>query len=275
MIGAPSKLELPLDVTWSIDVQLSTRSEPILTLNPRRVCATASVGKVLLLLAIADAINSERIPPDTRVVRAEAPAVADSGMWQHLRTASLPVTDLCALVGATSDNWATNALIEAIGLESVTAIGRRIGMTQTQLLDIVREDRSPTDPPALSMGSAAELRQLCQMLHTGEAISPAVSKQVRGWLALNTDLSMVAASFGLDPLAHIEPDRGFLLWNKTGTNDGVRGDVGVVGYGSETVSYAVLANWSTVDLRDSLRDEVLAAMHAIGDLIRSALAGKP
>ena len=55
-----------------------------------------------------------------------------------------------------------------------------------------------------------------------------VSRRLRRWLSANTDLSMVASAFCLDPLAHFEPDRGIMLVNKTGTNAGVRADAGRV-----------------------------------------------
>ena len=66
----------------------------------------------------------------------------------------------------------------------------------------------------------------------GDAVSTSVSSQVLGWLATGVDLSMVGAAFGLDPLAHAVPDRGISLHNKTGTDAGVRADVGLVGTSS-------------------------------------------
>ncbi len=65
-------------------------------------------------------------------------------------------------------------------------------------------------------------------LHRGDIVSPEVSARVLRWVAANADLSMVAAAFGLDPLAHAEPDRGITLINKTGTISTVRADVGIV-----------------------------------------------
>jgi beta-lactamase class A len=79
---------------------------------------------------------------------------------------------------------------------------------------------------------------------------------------------MVASAFGLDPLAHAGgADRGITLWNKTGTDSGVRADVGAVRHGTGTVAYAVICNWRAEDRADP-RDQVLAAMRAIGDLLR-------
>jgi beta-lactamase class A len=78
---------------------------------------------------------------------------------------------------------------------------------------------------------------------------------------------MVASAFDLDPLSHA----GAVLRNKTGTDEGVRADVGVVtGPLGATVSYAVLANWSPAA---ATVGEVLATMRALGDAIR-VLVGK-
>ncbi len=267
-----AELDLPSEVDWSIDVRHSLHSEPLILVGPHHVCATASIGKLLLLVAIATAIETGHLSPETILERDDAIAVADSGLWQHLHSANIPLSDLCVLVGATSDNWATNALIEIVGLPEVAETGRLLGMRQTRLLDIVRDERTPDDPPALSVGSAAELRHLCESIRTGNNVSPKVAQQVRAWLALNTDLSMVAGAFGFDPLAHGEADRGYALWNKTGTNHGVRGDVGVVQRGAASATYAVLANWTPVGSDDPLRDDVLRTMRTIGDQIRHSLA---
>ncbi len=80
-------------------------------------------------------------------------------------------------------------------------------------------------------------------LHRGDIVSPEVSARVLRWVAANADLSMVASAFGLDPLAHAEPDRGITLINKTGTISTVRADVGVVSGPAAEVAYAVLASW--------------------------------
>jgi beta-lactamase class A len=70
---------------------------------------------------------------------------------------------------------------------------------------------------------------------------------------------MVAAGLGLDPLAHLAPDRGLLLRHKTGTDTGVRADAGLLDGPERSLAYAVLARFD-----DTRRDEVLEAMRAIG-----------
>jgi beta-lactamase class A len=80
---------------------------------------------------------------------------------------------------------------------------------------------------------------------------------------------MVAAGLHLDPLAHVAADRGLLLRNKTGTDDGIRADVGLLRTRTPggVVCYAVLANGD--DAEHDGTAEVLAGMRRIG----GALAG--
>ena len=74
----------------------------------------------------------------------------------------------------------------------------------------------------------------------------------------------------LDPLAHgTEPDQGITLWNKTGTDPGVRADVGVVEIGDSSTSYAVICNWPGESAED--RSRVLRVMRATGEKIRLSL----
>jgi beta-lactamase class A len=125
----------------------------------------------------------------------------------------------------------------------------------------VRDVRTPDLPPRLSSGSAAELSGLMVALARGVCVSPAVSRRVGDWMLTSTDLSMVAAAAGLDPLAHTRPDRGVLLRSKTGIDDGVRADVGVLDGPAGRRCYAVAANWPP---EHGMRGAVLAAMRVVG-----------
>jgi beta-lactamase class A len=220
---------------------------------------TASVGKVLLLIAVARLIADDRLDPEMTTTRLPADAVADSGLWQHLRQQSLSVLDLAVLVGAISDNLATNVLLRLVGIASTAAVAELLDLEVTRLHDRVRDIRGPQDPPTLSTGTAAELAGLFGRLHRGRALGPAVSTRVLDWLNLDSDTSMVAGAFGLDPLAHTAPDRGRWLAHKTGTDLGVRADVGLLRGPRRSVAYAVLAEFD-----DDRRGEVLAEMRDWG-----------
>lgn len=249
-------------------VQVSARATDLATgkvlfsVDDHVVMPTASIGKVLLLVEVASRLAGTSPESFTVLDRAPRDAVGDSGIWQHLQSPSLPIADLAALIGATSDNLATNVLIRYVGLEAVRSRTEALGLTRTALLDLVRDHRGPDDAPQLSIGSAKELTWLFASLARGEVVSPDVSQRVVGWLSLNSDLSLVASAFGLDPLAHRMPDHNVLLMNKTGTDGGVRSEVGVLRGPRASVAYAVSMYFADTML--SSRLAVLDGMHQVG-----------
>lgn len=242
-------------------IDLNT-GRPVLAIDDRIVLPTASVGKILLLIEVSARMTAGDPSVHGIIERSSLDPVADSGLWRHLQVPALPIGDLAALVGASSDNLATNALIERVGLAAVRARGESLGLARTALLDVVRNSRGPDDAPQLSVGSTAELSRLFAALARHEAVDSVTSQRVMGWLSLGTDLSMVASAFGLDPLAHRGEDHGTLLVNKTGTDAGVRAEVGALRGASKAVSYAVTVQFTDDALATRLR--VLEAMRAVG-----------
>lgn len=251
------------DVAWSICI--ADGEEALASIHPDDVLSTASIGKLLLLLQLARQLEGGGLDPDSPLTRTEDLEVADSGLWQHFRVQSLPAEDLAVLVAAVSDNLATNVLLQRLGLENIQKVGTSIGLERTRLLDRVRRHRGDEDPARLSEGTARELAHFMSRLGEGQLVSEAVSARLRRWLAINVDLSMVAAPLALDPLAHVASDRGFSLLNKTGTDDNVRADVGCLVGPRRSVSYAVIANWAE---HTDPRDSVLETMRTIGSALR-------
>ncbi|MHC2999477.1 hypothetical protein OB08_09510 [Microbacterium sp. HJ5] len=258
---------------WSACVVDAASRETLAAHAPDDVLSTASIGKILLLVELARRFDAGELDREQAVSRADDP-VADSGLWQVMDASSLTLADAARLVGAVSDNLATNVLLDVVGLDAVARTATALRLRRTALIDRVRDERGPEHPTALSHGSAAELSALVAALHRGDVVNPRVSADVRDWLALGTDLSMVAGAFGLDPLAHRDPDRGVALWNKTGTDAAVRADVGAVRTPAGALGYAVLAEWSA-EAPPEVRDDVLRAMRETGRRLRARLAEAP
>lgn len=234
-------------------------------LDAQVVLPTASVGKIFLLLTVADLLDRGALDPSEQLEPVSDDAVADSGLLQYLADQRMSIDDLARLVGAVSDNLATNVLLRRVGLAAVHELTATLGVTASALNDYVRDDRRPgVHAATLSHGTGAELWSIAERLERGVLVSTTASARVRGWLAANTDLSMVASAFALDPLAHTVPDAGtgLGLFNKTGTDEGTRADVGVVRLGERRVAYAVIARWDGDDLVS--RSAVLDAMRAVG-----------
>jgi len=260
-------------VRWSVLAhRLDRPGAPLIEHGAATVLASASAAKMLLLIALAEGIETGSLTPDQPIARAATAPVADSGIWQHLRADTLALTDAARLVGLVSDNWATNALIDVVGgIEAITAVAERARLTAVCLHDKVRDVRAAAHPAALSTGSAGGYAALWAALAERRVLGAAVSERVWGWLCGGLDLSMVAAAFGLDPLSHSGPDRGVSVINKTGTDVGVRADTGVVSGPTGSVVYACLANWRVADPRDATRDAVLAVMGEIGAVLQEAV----
>lgn len=234
----------------------------LVAIDERIVLPTASIGKILLLIEVSARLTERDATGYGILDKTARDAVGDSGVWQHLQAPALPVADLASLVGATSDNLATNVLLRQVGLPAVRARTEELGLLRTALLDLVRDSRGPDDAPQLSVGSTAELMWLFSSLARGEVIDSLTSSRVLGWLSLNADLSMVASAFGLDPLSHRGTDHGLLLVNKTGTDTGVRAEAGVLRGPRAGVAYAVSVQFSDSSMAARLR--VLDAMRTVG-----------
>lgn len=234
----------------------------LLAIDDRIVLPTASVGKILLLIEVSARITSREFSSYGILDKTPLDFVGDSGIWQHLQAPSLPVADLATLVGAMSDNVATNVLLRQVGLAAVRKRTESLGLLRTALLDLVRDSRGPDDAPQLSVGSTAELSWLFGSLARGEIVDSLTSQRVMGWLSLSTDLSLVASAFGLDPLSHRVADHNTLLVNKTGSDAGVRSEVGALRGGRNAVSYSVTVQFEDRDLGARLR--VIEAMRTVG-----------
>lgn len=258
---------------WSVLVKDLGTGDILLSEDVDRVCETASIGKIFLLIDVACRIESGTLSPTDPIQIPDEHRVEESGILYRFVRQGIPVADAALLVGAFSDNLATNALIHMCGLDAVNGVASELGYTDTALLDYIRDEaRTPDMPFAASCGTARELVDVMARLHAGTVVSAQVSERVLGWLASDADTSMVADSFALDPLAHIDPEyQGMVLRHKTGTTDVVRADVGVVAGPQATVAYAVLANWRSAGTDQ--RVVVMDRMRTIGEQIRAHVTG--
>ncbi|TQL66874.1 beta-lactamase class A [Nocardioides albertanoniae] len=250
----------PGPARWSILAVDTASGDVILEHDPDLLLPTASVGKLFLLHHLAELIDADP-SVGRQLLRKDAVApVADSGLWQHLDAASLTVGDCARLVGAVSDNLATNVLLDHVGIAAVQAVAERLAAGGSTLLDSVRDVRRPEGPPMLSTGCASDWVAYFREPHP----------TVLSWLAPATDLSMLSSAFGLDPLAHTEPSStgpvdGLRVWSKTGTDDGVRAEVGLLEVGYRRAAYAAICRF------EGEVGPVLARMRAHGEQLLEAL----
>ncbi|MEV8635409.1 serine hydrolase [Streptosporangium sp. NPDC051023] len=202
----------------------------------------ASTGKLLLLAAVARRIASGELDPGEIVELREEDRCGGSGLLGLLSARRWPIGDLAVLTASVSDNTATNALLRRVGLDRVAESAAELGFARTRILDRIREPRLPSHPPTFAVGTAGELARFAAGLDGREEWTALMLR----WMAHNGDRSLVPAL-----LPHEAEEREVpasvpagKVWvaNKTGTDTGVRADVGVMIGPERRIGYAVLAN---------------------------------
>ncbi|WP_311416332.1 serine hydrolase [Microbacterium sp. ISL-103] len=213
----------------------------------------AGVGVVPLLIEVAAAFEAGTLDPLEIVERTSVDPVSTSGLWRHLHAPALPLEDLAVLAATAGDPIAVNALLQRVGHDRVRQRIESLGLRRTALLDRFRDERGPDDAPQVAVGSARELAGLFSALVNSKAVGASVSAQVSEWLSLNQDLSLVAASTGLDPFAHDHDAHGLLFINKTGRDRGVRAEAGVLAGPRAGVAYSLIVCFDDLSITHRLR----------------------
>ena len=245
------------------------------------VLPLASAGKLLLLAEIARELADGRIEAREELTIDPEDYCGGSGLLTGLSPRRWTIGDLARLTAAVSDNTATNALIRRIGLDRVNEGAKDLGLRRTRILDRIREPRLLSHPPTFALGTAREAAALAGRLAGAEPWA----RTVLDWLALNTDRTMVAATIPHDPEERgvretptlrvretsrvresAGPHRVLRVANKTGTDAGIRADVGVV-RGERTLCYAVIGSCTPGD-----EQRLVSGMRAVGVLIAHHLA---
>ncbi|WP_226831147.1 serine hydrolase [Brevibacterium sp. FME17] len=229
---------------------------------------TASMGKVFLLHTVLQMHVNGSLNLSERLSRRPSERVDESGIWYLMEQDDLSVYDVAVLVGAFSDNFATNVLIRRIGLENVARQVEDLGYRSSGLHDFLRWPRPAKAPRTLSTGTATEFSNLMARHAKDEFWDESTNEIFRRWLGAGADTSMVASAFDLDPLAHYNYQRDVWVWNKTGTNGTIRADSGIAMTPTRRVAYAVFANWE----KDTDRVvDVMPIMREAGDAIHRFL----
>ncbi|WP_422730919.1 serine hydrolase [Microbacterium abyssi] len=233
-------------------IDLDTGSQ-VLAGDDHVTLPVAGLGVVPLLIEVAAGFESGTLDPLEIVDRASTDAVTTSGIWRSLRAPALPLSDLAVLAASVGDPLAVNILLEQVGLDRVRQRIEALGLKHTAVLDRFRDVRGPDDAPHVAVGTARELAGLFSALVNSKAVDAAVSAQVSEWLSLNHDLSLVAASTGLDPFAHDHDAHGLLFINKTGQDRGVRAEAGVLAGPRAGVAYSMIVCFDDLSIAHRLR----------------------
>jgi beta-lactamase class A len=223
--------------------------------NENLTFPSASMGKIFILGYLSELTHSGDINLDQIIQVEDSDIVGDSGLLQYLHSRDYTYNDLATLVAAVSDNSATNTLIRVLGLQNIKEYTQSLGLKETGVLDLIRDVRNPTIHPfAPSQSNSFEYAKIIEIYKK--------DKLVKGWLLKNTDLSMVASAFNIDPLAHSQGEK---LFNKTGTDLGVRCDAGNILIGNHDYTYAMFVKFD--ESQSGNVDLVYSLMRQVGKLM--------
>lgn len=190
---------------------------------------SASVIKVPILSTLLDLVTAGQLALNDRVPVADDD-IGGSGALKYLALESVTLQQALALMITISDNVATNALIEHVGMAELNSSWARRGYGDFRLNRLLgRPPRTPEeDNYATAQASVDCLLDLDARASAGER-------------AAQLGLTLLAEQQVRDRIpAEAPPDLECL--NKTGELPGVRHDIGLLRRGNATVAVAMMAS---------------------------------
>ena len=156
----------------------------------------------------------------------------------------MTLLDLVKLMIIVSDNAATNIMIRRVGIENVNRTLRTLGCEKTTLNRLLF-DREASKRGVKNFITAGEIGKLLEGIYHGEIVSKEASRQMMEILLdqrLNGKLPFFIDSMGID-IAH-----------KTGEDDGISHDVGVI-YAREPLVCCFVGEHVNVPLYERLMQD--------------------
>ena len=184
----------------------------------------ASVVKIAVLTEAMAGVREGRIDLSERWTLTDASKASESG-WLKLFDPGLNPTwnDLLTLMIGPSDNTATNAWIERLGVDRINARMESLGFREIRLLSLLPwQDKGHTGPrwDGLKFGvvTPREVADWFSRVALGDLLDAESSRRIFHYLDTSPSRARLARRFP-----------GAALWaGKTGTMAGVRNDAGIL-----------------------------------------------
>lgn len=187
--------------------------------QPDVVINAASVIKIPIMVEAFRQFEAGLLREDERFTVSHADHLPSCGALTYMHDGlQVNALDLVTLMITLSDNTATNMLIKRLGIERIAQTMADIGLENTKLRRLLFEAEKSRQGIKNTI-TAREIGLLLERMTQGKLISPAASKRMLDILAcqrLNGKMPFYLHSEGVK-CAH-----------KTGEDDGVTHDVGVV-----------------------------------------------
>lgn len=184
----------------------------------------ASVIKIAILTEAIAAANEGRVDLAERWTLSPTNKASESGWLKHFDAGLAPTwNDLALLMIGPSDNTATNAWIERLGIETINARMASLGLPNLRLLSVLPWLEPSVAGPrwsGLRFGDATpgETAEWFSRVATGDLLDEEASGRIFRYLDTAPSRARIARRFS-----------SAALWaGKTGTMSGVRNDSGIL-----------------------------------------------
>lgn len=200
------------------------------SLYPDRDFPSASTIKILILAGLAEAVADGRLNLDDTLPAAPEIRLGGSGVLNWLDpNLELTLRDHAWLMTAISDNSTSNVLMNAVGIDAINALGKRLDVGGTRLGRNFM-DRNIPPGPSKNRATAQGLVNILTAMYHDEIATPELCAWMRQCLADQQHR---------DRLARHLPE-GVEYAGKTGTIEGIVHDCGVIIGSQQRIAVAVL-----------------------------------
>ena len=160
-----------------------TTNERVAARMERDVFPTASAIKLSVLYELLKQVEAGALPFDTPTPLNRGQLVGGTGVVQHLTTASLSLRDHATLMMMVSDNSSTNIVIQAVGMEKVTARMAALGLGDIRLRRLMM-DAAAVKRGDENIASPQSLAKVAELLWRGDGLKPESRDIALGMLTL-------------------------------------------------------------------------------------------
>ena len=227
--------------------------------------STASLIKVPILVTVFDLVEQGQLSLDDPLTLLKIDKVPGSGNLQFMHDgATLTVRDAAWLMSTTSDNTATNLLLDRILIRRVWEKMEKLGLMHTKVhskvyLRMASVAMDSSVKYGLGVTTPNEMSRLFALLADGKAVSPKADSAMLDILAHNEDFASMQR--------YVE---GLTVPHKTGATDQVRTECAL--FPLESRVAACVLTKENADQRWLIDNEAQVTLAAMG---RAIVAGWP
>ncbi len=227
----------------------------------------ASVVKIAIVTEAMARVRAGEIDLSERWTLTEQAKASGSGTLLMLDAGLNPTwNDLATLMIGPSDNTATNAWIDRLGVEAINARMAEIGLGRVRLFSrlpaLSRSEETPSPWKGFRLGSATphDVAEWMARVARGELIDAEASRQIFAYLDKDPTRLRVARRFPSED-----------LWaGKSGSMSGVRNDAGILRTKKGRFALAILTDHGAVESVSSADHPSVLAIAEVAQAIVDA-----